>query len=129
MLMQALSPAITAATTQSSSANATSTEQSYTANATSTEQLRNGSAAHTQEYFVTITDDGEFAVGCQTFHPVGWNQYAPSECSLLHGTAVAIYTICKEKLSAVPGSCITAAASTPGLLLELMQQAHGSQSC
>lgn len=26
------------------------------------------------EYFVTVTKDGEFALGCQTFHPVGWNQ-------------------------------------------------------
>ena len=26
------------------------------------------------EYFVTITEDGNFAVGCQTFYPMGWNQ-------------------------------------------------------
>ena len=26
------------------------------------------------EYFVTVTNDGDFALGCQTFHPVGWNQ-------------------------------------------------------
>ncbi|DBA95832.1 TPA: hypothetical protein ACH3X1_001379 [Trebouxia sp. C0004] len=27
------------------------------------------------EYFVTITEDGNFAVGCQTFYPMGWNQW------------------------------------------------------
>ncbi|DBA99225.1 hypothetical protein WJX82_007713 [Trebouxia sp. C0006] len=32
-------------------------------------------AASAPEYFVTITEDGNFAVGCQTFYPMGWNQW------------------------------------------------------
>ena len=26
------------------------------------------------EHFVTITDNGDFALGCNTFYPMGWNQ-------------------------------------------------------
>lgn len=52
MLLQALSPAISAANISSS----------------------NVSTSSTAEYFVTVTDSGEFALECETFYPMGWNQ-------------------------------------------------------
>ena len=51
-LLQALSPAISAANISSSTVSTSSTA----------------------EYFVTITDNGEFALECETFYPMGWNQ-------------------------------------------------------
>ena len=50
-LLQALTPGITAA------------NDSFTS-----------STSQTEEYYVTITDDGNFALGCETFYPMGWNQ-------------------------------------------------------
>ena len=31
-------------------------------------------SSNTTEHFVTITDNGDFAVGCEVFYPFGWNQ-------------------------------------------------------